>query len=72
MCAAYFIERTGPAKMVEKHIADSTTAALPNENPSWKSTIKRLVLYFSLQKNLSWIYDTTKPSKSIPIMFGLK
>jgi hypothetical protein len=72
MCAAYFIERSEPAKMLQEHEADLTTTALPNENPSWKSTIKRLVLYFSLQKNLCWIYDTTKPSKSIPIMFGLK
>jgi hypothetical protein len=72
MCAAYLIERSEPAKMAQEHVADLTTTVLSNENPSWKSTIKRLVLYFSLQKNLSWLYDTTKPSQSIPIMFGLK
>jgi hypothetical protein len=70
-CAAYFIERSEEAKTLPEDVpAVITTAKFSlKENAS---TIKKLVLHFSLKRNLIWLYDTTKPTQSIAIMFGMK
>jgi hypothetical protein len=72
-CVAHFIDGSDQSRTMKVPSAVAiANNSLQIDNPSHSTNIKKLVLHFSLTRNFTWLYDTTKPPQSIAVMFGMK